>query len=297
MRTAPGAAGGVGHRLLGIGDEGAAAPADQVRLHRLLGWSALELRTLDGVPLHDVHDATHRALADQLDAAGMGVPVLDTPVGGWSVDVGTSFETELRTLERYVELARLYGAGYLRVMSYPGDGRDPSRWRDEAIRRVGALARVAGDSGVVLLHENCHGWASSGPQATLELLAEVGTEHLGLLFDTGNGISYGYDSVEFLAPVIEHVRHVHLKDSVHVDGRAAFVPPGEGESRVAECVRMLEGSGYRGLYSIEPHLHLVPHESRTGKPSAMADAYVDYGRSAAALLAAAGVREVTGADT
>jgi sugar phosphate isomerase/epimerase len=124
----------------------------------------------------------------------------------------------------------------------------------------------------------------------------VGSDHLGLLFDVGNGVSYGYDSVDFLTPVLAHVRHVHVKDSAVVDGRVVFAPPGTGRSRVEECVRLLEQAGYRGLYSIEPHLHLVPHEARTGDPAVMADAYLEYGRAAQGLLRAAGVREAADAD-
>ncbi|EHN73185.1 hypothetical protein SMCF_7391 [Streptomyces coelicoflavus ZG0656] len=271
-------------RILGIGDEGASALADQIGLHRELGWSAIELRTVDGSGLHDIPVETHQRHAAALREAGIGVPVLDTPVGGWAYDVSRPVSDDLRMLETYAEIGRLYGSDRMRVMSYPNDGRSEAEWRREVLKRMAALATTAGELGVTLLHENCHGWAATDPVKSLDMLAEVGSPHLTLLFDTGNGVSYGYDSVEFLTPVVSHVGHVHLKDSALFGGEPAFVGLGEGDSRVAECVAVLERAGYTGLYSIEPHLHLVPHQRKVGDDARKGVEYLAYARQAEDLL-------------
>lgn len=277
---------GLASRLLGIGDEGARGLAAQLDLHGRLGWERIELRTVDGARMHEIDDDTHRANAELVTTRGMTVPVVDTPIGSWAVDVSVDLGTEVALLRRYAAVAGIYGSTALRVMSYPNDGWPVPEWRAEALHRMAVLAAVAADLGVELLHENCDGWASTGPRETLELLDAVGTDHLGLLFDSGNGVTHGYDSLEFLLPVIDHVRHVHLKDSVRLegDGDVAFVELGAGASRVVDCVRALEAAGYAGLYSIEPHVHLVPHAGRRGDPVHMRDAYLAYGRHATTLL-------------
>ncbi|WP_128428108.1 sugar phosphate isomerase/epimerase family protein [Streptomyces cyaneus] len=272
-------------RLLGIGDEGAKALEDQIRLHRELGWRALELRTIDGTALHDIPDDRHEEHARRLRESGITVAVLDTPIGSWAYDVGRPLDEDARMLDRYAAIGRTYGTTRMRVMSYPNDGRPEGDWRRAALRRMSHLAARASDLGITLLHENCHGWASTDPHKSLEMLAEVGSPHLTLLFDTGNGVSYGYDSLEFLAPIVQHVQHVHVKDSTTVDGEVVFVEPGTGDSRVLECVELLEESGYRGLYSIEPHLHLVPHQKKRGDASRMPAEYLAYGQLTENLLA------------
>ena len=84
---------------------------------------------------------------------------------------------------------------------------------------------------------------------------------LRLLFDTGNGIAHGYEAYPLLAGVLTHVAHVHIKDAKGSAAYPVYTLPGAGRSRVADCLRLLLRSGYTGVWSIEPHLHLRPHES------------------------------------
>jgi sugar phosphate isomerase/epimerase len=81
-----------------------------------------------------------------------------------------------------------------------------------------------------------------------------------------------------LRAVIGYVAHVHVKDAVTgADGEAAYVLPGEGESGVAECLRLLAAHGYAGAVSIEPHLRLRPHAADPGRGDRAA--FVAYGRA------------------
>jgi sugar phosphate isomerase/epimerase len=258
-------------RVCGIGDEAAPGLADQLRIHADLGLPAIELRTVAGKWLHDLSDAEIKTLATEIEAASLTVPVVDTPLGGWSVTVGGDFDTELRLLDRYATVAQAVGCDWLRVMSYPNDGRPEAQWRAEALRRMARLVQLASDLGVSLLHENCHGWASQSAETTLEMLAETGGQ-LGLIFDVGNGLAYGYESVPFLKAVLPHVQHVHVKDGVR-GSTVAFGLPGEGEAGLADCVKVLDEAGYDGWYSMEPHVAHSPHLGVTGTPEELEAGY------------------------
>ncbi|MFG2263761.1 sugar phosphate isomerase/epimerase family protein [Streptomyces sp. NPDC048720] len=272
-------------RLCGIGDEAAPALPDQIRVHRALGFRAIELRTLDRRWLHELPEDVVRAAADTLAAAGLSVPVLDTPVGGWSVTVTGDFGAETDVLRRAVRRAHLLGCRALRVMSYPNDGLPEAAWRTEVFRRMRRLTAIAEDAGVVLLHENCHGWASRGAAESVDLVTGIDSPSLRLLFDVGNGLAYGYDPLGFLRETLPWVEHVHIKDGVRgADGAAEFGMPGEGEADVAGCVELLEAAGYRGRYSIEPHVALIPHLGITAEGPALEDAYTAYGRRFTALV-------------
>ncbi|WP_306317857.1 MULTISPECIES: sugar phosphate isomerase/epimerase [unclassified Streptomyces] len=286
-------------RLCGIGDEAAADLTGQLTIHHELGLTALELRTVDGQGLHELSAGEVADVARRTIVAGLRVPVVDTPIGSWSTTLATDLGAELAVLERSAHAASLVGCDRLRVMSYPNDGRPAHAWRTEALRRMRVLSREAERLGVTLLHENCQGWAGQGAKETLRLLEEVASDRLRLLFDTGNGLAYGYDSVEFLAEVLPWVEHVHIKDGlVRPDEGAEFTMPGEGTARLTECVRLLEASGYRGDYSIEPHLARIPHLALDGDPAELAAGYRAYARRFTSLVCPTGAsaqKETSGA--
>ncbi|MFD0412827.1 sugar phosphate isomerase/epimerase family protein [Streptomyces sp. NPDC127108] len=269
-------------RLCGIGDEGAAGLARQIAVHLELQLQALELRTMDGRGVHLLSDGEADAAAEAVSAAGLTVPVVDTPLGSWSVNVGVSDESELEILRRAARNAKRFSCRQLRIMSYPNDGRPEREWRAEAIRKLRLLVETAAELDVVLLHENCHGWASTGAARTLELVSEVAG--LRLLFDIGNGIAHHYRSLPFLREVLPYVEHVHIKDGTVTDGQAVFGRPGEGDAELLGCLQLLVDSGYQGWYSVEPHVALIPHLGVSGDPERTEMAYVDYVRRLKALV-------------
>ncbi|MFI9122712.1 M20/M25/M40 family metallo-hydrolase [Streptomyces bikiniensis] len=249
-------------RITGIGDEAAPDLAGQIAVARELGWTSLELRSLDGTALADLPEPVVREAAGRLHAAGLGVVCLDSRIGNWARPVTGPFSADLEELERLAEYGRILGCRSLRVMSWTDGGLPEEAWAAGAIDRMRRLARRAESLGVELLHENCAGWAGSDASRTLRLLAEVGSPALRVLFDTGNGVPYGYDAHALLEELLPHVAHVHVKDALPGDrpGEAVYTLPGEGTARVADCVRLLEEYGYPGAYSLEPHLAVVPHE-------------------------------------
>ncbi|GGY50490.1 hypothetical protein GCM10010363_34270 [Streptomyces omiyaensis] len=272
-------------RITGIGDEAAPDLAGQIAVARELGWSALELRTLDGIPLGELPAPAVREAAGLLHAAGLGVVCLDSRIGNWARPVTGPFAADLEELERLAEHGRVLGCRSLRVMSWTDGGLPEEEWGARAVDRMRRLARRAEELGVELLHENCTGWAGSDASRTLGMLAEVDSPALRVLFDTGNGVPYGYDAHALLARLLPHVAHVHVKDALPGDrpGDAVYTLPGEGVARVADCVRLLEDHGYRGAYSLEPHLAVVPHAGVTGAAADTAAPFVRAARRLAAL--------------
>lgn len=259
--------------VCGIGDEAAAGLTDQIRIHTSLRLNGLELRTVDGRALHQLTDFEAATLAAQVLSAGLVVPVVDTPIGNWGTTIGSPFVPDLAILRRTAAVASLFGCRHFRVMSYPNDGRPDAEWRAAAVDRLTRLTRLAEDLDVVLLHENCHGWASTSAVASVDLVTTVDSPHLRLLFDIGNGLAYGYEAKPFLRAVLPWVGHVHVKDGVRTAGGAEFGLPGDGEAGVADCVRLLTASGYTGWYSLEPHVAHIPHLGVTADPTTLENGY------------------------
>lgn len=260
-------------RSCGIGDEAAPGITEQLAIHRELDLGAIELRTVDGIGLHRLTAAELDRLAAEVGESGLAVPVLDTPVGNWSTTVATDLDAELAVLAGSAACAHALGARWLRVMSYPNDGRPDQEWAAESLRRLAVLTREAERLDVGLLHENCQGWAGQGPAQTLRLLEYVDSPALRLIFDVGNGLAYGYQAPEFLSAVLPWVEHVHIKDGHRTADGEVFTLPGTGEIDIADCVRQLEDFGYRGRYSLEPHVAHIPHLTATAGEAELATGY------------------------
>lgn len=265
-------------RLGGIGDEAALGIAEQVAVHQRLGWRHLELRSVDGVAIAELPQALIADIAARIAAAGLSVPCLDSRIGNWARPVTCSFDAELAELDGVLAAAVRLGTRYVRVMSYPNDGLGEAAWGDEAARRLRVLAARAADRGVVLLHENCSGWAGTSAERAAALLSEV--DNLRALFDIGNPVAHGYDGLEYLAAVLPWVEHVHVKDALPASETrpdVVFTEPGQGQARLADCLTMLLDAGYPGVFSIEPHVAVLPHAGQRADPGVVLARYLDYG--------------------
>lgn len=275
----------------GVGDEAGAGLDEQVAAVERLGWHTIELRSVDGVALADLDDVGFARVAGRLADAGIGTVCVDSRIANWGRPISTPFETDLAELTALAPRCAALGTRYVRVMSYPNDGLSEPDWRREVLRRMRVLADRAEAAGLVLLHENCSGWAGTSAERMLTLLEEVGSPALRLVFDTGNGVPYGYSAYDVLTRVVEHVEHVQVKDASGDRSDPVYTFPGEGRARVADCLRLLAANGYRGVVSIEPHLSVRPHEQRLDAGDGGVSTFVAYGRALERLVA----HEVLGA--
>ncbi|MGW3659755.1 sugar phosphate isomerase/epimerase family protein [Streptomyces sp. NPDC005151] len=264
-------------RLSGIGDEAAPGLDRQIAAITRLGWDCVELRSVDGVALADLDEASFATVAGRLGDAGLGVVCVDSRIGNWARAINTPFAEDLAELDCLTERCATLGTRYVRVMSYPNAGLPEAVWESEVLERMRRLAARAGDAGLILVHENCAGWASRDPARMLRLLDAAGPA-LRLLFDVGNGIAYGYEAFGLLPHIAPYVAHVHIKDGTGDTAAQHYSLPGDGVCRVADSVRLLLDHGYTGTFSIEPHLNIRPHEGWSEPSGDYVDQFVAYGR-------------------
>jgi sugar phosphate isomerase/epimerase len=278
-------------RYAGIGDEAAAGLGGQLEAVAALGWSGVELRTVGGVPLAELDRYAFDRVAGAVAGAGLRVVAVASRIGGWAGSIADEFDRDLAELDILARRCGTLGSRYVRIMSYPNAGLDEPTWRRRVTVRVGVLAARAAEAGIVLLHENCAGWAGADAERALQLLDDVDSPALGVLFDTGNGIEHGYCGYDMLARLVHRVAHVHVKDAVALPGGGAqYTVPGQGQARVAECLRLLLAAGYIGAWSIEPHLSLRPHDSPPAGDPADEDRLRGFLASGRALEALVGCR-------
>lgn len=274
--------------LSGIADEAAPELQRQLAAHKELGWKHIEIRMIEGTNLTDVSDSDFDRVVEALGEADMKVSCFAAQLANWARPISTDFKVDLEELDRAIPRMQRLGTPFIRCMSYPNSNPPLSEaeWRREVVTRMKELSRRAEDGGITLVHENCDGWGGQSGQHTLDLLADVGSDHLKLVFDTGNPVAKQQDAWEYYAKVSDHVVYVHIKDYEYCtesEEKACFA--GEGKGYVREIISDLFKHGYDGGFSIEPHITSVIHTGKEADDPELAyKTYVEYGRKLEALI-------------
>lgn len=238
--------------LSGFGDEIDDDPAVQIAVLQALGASYIEVRSAWGTNIVDLSDDQLAALAGLLKEKGMQVSAIASPIG--KVDVSLPVEHEVERLRRAVNAAKVLGAKYIRIFSfYYGESVPVDSIRDAVIERMRALAAVAEEEGVVLLHENEKDIFGDVPDRVLDIIESVNSPALKVAWDAANFVQVGVKPFdEAYAKLRPHLEYLQVKDALFSNGHV--VPAGEGDGDLLRTVEALKADGFTGFASLEPHL-------------------------------------------
>lgn len=238
--------------LTGFADEISDDFGEQLSLLQELGVTHLEFRSAWGTNILLLSPDQLERAKQMLDQAGIKVSSIGSPIGKILVD--EDFDEHLEAMRHAVEVAKFFGAPYIRLFSFfIPEGSDPDSHRDEVLRRMKAIAEVAEGSGVTLLHENEKDIYGDIPRRCVDVIESVGSPGLRAILDPANYVQVGVDPLAEAYPLIRpHLEYMHLKDAVA--NTPDVVPVGEGDGHVPEILRELKQSGWDGFLSLEPHL-------------------------------------------
>ena len=238
--------------LSGFGDEIDDDPKIQIAVMQALGARHIEVRSAWGTNIVDLDDAQLRELKSLLGAADMKVSAIASPIG--KVDVSLPVEHEVERLRRAVNAAQVLESRYIRIFSfYYGEDVAVESIRDAVIERMRALADVAEETGVVLLHENEKDIYGDIPERVLDIVETVASPALKVAWDAANFVQVGVKPFDDgYAKLRPHLEYLQVKDALFSD--ATVVPAGEGDGDVLRTVEALKADGYTGFASLEPHL-------------------------------------------
>ncbi|SEQ44405.1 sugar phosphate isomerase/epimerase family protein [Microlunatus flavus] len=241
--------------LSGFVDEIDADFATQCRVASELGLGYVEIRSAWGTNVLDLDDAQLEAVRRQLEASGLRVSSIGSPIG--KIKIEDDFAPHLERMRHAADVARLLGAPFIRIFSFFIDtADDPDAHRDEVLRRMRALAEVAEQADVVLLHENEKEIYGDVPRRCHEIVEAVGSPHLRLAWDPANFVQVGVRPFdEGYALLRPDVVYMQIKDALAADG--SVVVAGAGDGQLVETVRALRDDGFDGFFSLEPHLALA----------------------------------------
>ncbi len=238
--------------LSGFSDEISDDFAEQCVVVRRLGLRHVELRSAWGVNILDLDDDQLNTMQRLLDAHGLLVSSIGSPIG--KIMITDDFDPHLDRMRHAAVVANRLGAPFVRIFSFfIATDQDPDQHRDEVLRRMCALAQVAEESGVILLHENEKEIYGDIPRRCLDIATSVDSAHLRLAWDPANFVQVGVRPfTEGYAELRPYVAYIQIKDAVAADG--SVVVAGRGDGEVAETIRALRADGFDGFFSLEPHL-------------------------------------------
>jgi sugar phosphate isomerase/epimerase len=224
----------------------------QCRLAADLGLRYAELRSAWQVNILDLDQGQLGVMKETLADHDLRVSSIGSPIGKIFID--EDFAPHLERMRHAADVARFFEAPYVRIFSFfLRPGADPAAHRDEVIDRMRALARVAEDADLILLHENEKEIYGDVPDRCLDIVRSVGSPHLRLAWDPANFVQVGVrpysDGYAALRP---HVEYIQIKDALATDG--SVVPAGQGDGEVDRTLRALRHDGFDGFFSLEPHL-------------------------------------------
>lgn len=189
---------------------------------------------------------------EQVTLAGVRVSAIGSPIG--KIAITDEFAPHLLAFEKALHVAQQFATPYIRIFSFfiPEESK-PTTFRDEVLRRLHELVRLAERSGIILLHENEKHIYGDTPERCLDILHSIGSPNLRMAFDPANFVQCGVrpmiDAYPLLADFIEYV---HIKDALFEGG--CVVPSGQGDGDLPTLIHTLKQRNYTGFLSLEPHL-------------------------------------------
>jgi sugar phosphate isomerase/epimerase len=260
--------------LSGFVDEISPDFTEQCTVASGLGLRYVELRSAWDVNILDLKPEQLNVMKDTLAGHDLQVSSIGSPIGKIFID--DPFPPHLDRMRHAAEVAQFFGAPYIRIFSFfLRPGADPAAHRDEVIARMRALARVAEEADVTLLHENEKEIYGDVPSRCLDIVRSVGSPHLRLAWDPANFVQVGVrpytDGYAMLRP---HVEYIQIKDALAADG--TVVTAGNGDGEVARTMRALQHDGFDGFFSLEPHLSVGFETGGFSGPDLFRRAWQDF---------------------
>lgn len=234
-----------------------------------IGMTGAELRVVGGKNIMDLTDEELKHARDLLDAKGMEVISIASPllkcVLPDAPEVDTRFQQDVfaakhtyddqpRLADHALKLAELFNAKIIRVFSY-WRTVEPDRCFDPTVRTLEKLADQAAKNNVVIGLENEHACNIGTALEAGRVLRTVCHPNLQLVWDPANAYVSGenpYPQGYDMLPK-DRIVHVHAKDCHMEDHKPIWGPLGTRSVDWKGQVAALLADGYNGWLSLETH--------------------------------------------
>lgn len=223
----------------------------QIEVLKKLNMKYVEMRGVNGKGLVEYPLAEVKEIKAQLDANGIALSSVGSPIG--KILITDAFAPHMELYKHTVEIAHMMNTPNIRMFSFfmPG-GESYEPYRGQVFDQMGQFVDYAKANDVILLHENEKDIYGDVASRCLELMNAYYGDHFKAVFDFANFVQCKQDTMEAYQMLKRYVAYIHIKDAIWET--AAVVPAGQGDGSVAAILKQLKADGYQGFLSLEPHL-------------------------------------------
>ena len=222
----------------------------QIENLQKLGMRYVEMRGVDGNNLIYHTDDKVKEIKSRLDAAGIALSALGSPLG--KIGIEDSFEKHFEEFKRAVEIAHKMDTKNIRMFSFYVPEGKGAQYKEQVFDRLGQFVDYAAANDVVLLHENEKGIYGEMAAECRELMDVFYGDHFKAIFDFANFVQAKQDTLEAYKLLKDYIAYIHVKDALWEN--VNVVPAGMGDGNVAAILKDLYAKGFAGFLSLEPHL-------------------------------------------
>lgn len=232
-------------------DEAGSSLSEQISALVDNGIGYLEPRNINGTPILDLTEEELFAVKAELDRNGIKVNSLGSPIGKFPIT--SDLEEHLPAFKKALTACKILGTDKMRMFSFFVSQDELITYREEVIRRLSILTKMASDEGITLCHENESAIFGQMPAEVKDILDSV--PGLRGIFDPANYRMNGACPIEGINATLEKLEYLHIKDAIF--DAQIIVPAGEGEGKIGEVIDIVNSSTDGLVYlTLEPHLFL-----------------------------------------
>ena len=179
--------------ISGFADEIDPSLNRQLEALQKMGIRYIEMRGVDGKSLVHCTDSELSVIHRKLDAAGVRLSSVGSPIG--KIGIEDDFAPHWELFQRTVEIAQKLDAPFIRMFSfYPPEGHEADAYRAPVLDRLARMVEYAKGQNTVLLHENEKGIFGDTADRCKLLLDTLGCENFKAVFDFANFVQCGEDT-------------------------------------------------------------------------------------------------------
>ncbi|MBR2048186.1 MAG: sugar phosphate isomerase/epimerase [Oscillospiraceae bacterium] len=228
----------------------------QLKVVKDLGMEYICFRAADGKGVAEYTlEEVKEVIKPRLDAAGVKVSSLGSPIGKINIDDEEAYAKQLEQLDTLCQICNELDCKYIRMFSFWMVGKNPDDWKEEVLKKLRGYADVAAKYGVILIHENEKDIYGDIGSRCKVILDELASPNFKAAFDFANFVQCGENTAECWELLKEHVAYIHIKDAVA--GKNENVVCATGDGQIPEILaKAIREDGYEGFLTLEPHLVL-----------------------------------------
>ena len=235
-------------KICAFADEASEKISGQIAAMKRNGISMLEIRGVDGTNISEISADKAREVRRMLDAEGMSVWSMGSPIG--KISLGDDFAPHVESFKRILENADILGASKIRLFSFfPIKGESDEVTLHKVLERMSVLCDLTPDH-ITLCHENEKKIYGETPERCLDIHKVF--PKVRAVFDPANFVQCDVDTLHAWELLKDYVEYMHIKDARadHV-----VVPAGQGLGNIAAIAKQYIAQGGQ-VFTMEPHLNI-----------------------------------------